>query len=973
VKFNVSHWQRYVALLTALSLLLVVLMALSSIVLASHQVTGDINDQVKSTASVSAVVVGQKITDLTAIVNSYASRSSLTHEVANGSRDNDAIEENLASLAHAFPGISASFIASLTGTSLNTYPREPAVIGTNFAYRDWFKGLVASGHTYVSDAIVTKEVGNPLAVTVTAYIRGASGQPIAILGANYGLQAIKAFALHVGHAQGISLTLTDRLGTSLTAGGANGLVSLTSDPLVRAALHGKTGTQEYAPVLANGHRGPAELSSYAPIAGSGWAAVASIKESTAYAGLNRLRWTVLAIAGVIILILLLVGLFIMRSERRRREIELAFQRRDREMVRVLESIDEAFASIDPNGDITAWNGHAQELYGWTASEVLSQNLADLVIARDFRSTFQADLAQHQSGSATTTVGQRVEMTAVHRDGHEIPIEMGVWAKDDGDGFSAFMHDITARLTTQAELAAAREQAGQFDVALASGRVSASLLASIVDSSGDAIIGKTLDGTITTWNRGAEQMYGYAATDVIGRDISFLFAPDRLHELTATLATVRQGRPVDLYDSQRICKDGAVLDVSVTVAPIHDAAGTVTGASVIAHDITRRLTLENERRLLEDRLQQSEHLESMGRLAGGIAHDFNNLLGVILNYATFVSEELDDEEAARVDLAHIQAAAGRASALTRQLLAFARREVVQHKVFNLNDVVTGVEQILRRTIGEDINVVIELAPAPWLVEADPGRIEQVLVNLVFNARDAMADGGTLLIETENVEIHDDDEDSVLAPGRFVCLRVSDTGSGMDPEVLEHVFEPFFTTKAQGDGTGLGLPMAFGIIRQVGGDVRLTSVLGEGTTCNVYLPVTNQEATVADRAEASAPNHGSEMVLVVEDEDALREVARRILTRNGYEVMTSSNGPEAIAMVEAFEGTIHLLLTDVIMPIMPGSEVALKVKELRPDLPVLFMSGYAQPFLGSTLSTGQALLEKPFSEQQLLARIRELLDH
>jgi len=249
-----------------------------------------------------------------------------------------------------------------------------------------------------------------------------------------------------------------------------------------------------------------------------------------------------------------------------------------------------------------------------------------------------------------------------------------------------------------------------------------------------------------------------------------------------------------------------------------------------------------------------------------------------------------------------------------------------------------------------------------------------MNLVINARDAMPRGGTLTIATNNVELDDAvaNHESVLTPGKHVRLRIEDTGDGMDQEVLEHVFEPFFTTKAQGDGTGLGLPMVFGIIRQADGDIRLSSQVGVGTTCDVYLPVTERVTSSDHPVDELPSNHGSETILVVEDEDALREVARRILSRSGYEVMTSSNGPEAIAMVETFEGTIDLLLSDVIMPIMVGSEVASRVRLLRPGLPVLFMSGYAQPILGSTLTEGQALLAKPFSEQELLFEIRKLLD-
>jgi two-component system cell cycle sensor histidine kinase/response regulator CckA len=513
-----------------------------------------------------------------------------------------------------------------------------------------------------------------------------------------------------------------------------------------------------------------------------------------------------------------------------------------------------------------------------------------------------------------------------------------------------------------------------DKALASGRDSASLLAAIVDSSVDAILGKTLDGLITSWNLGAEQMYGYKADEVIGHHISLLFPPDRIDELDEALQRIANGGLVEQHDTQRICKDGTVLDVSVTIAPIHDAAGTITGASAIGRDITRRLALERERQILDTRLNQSERLESMGRLAGGIAHDFNNLLAVILNYATFVREELDDKTAAQSDLDQISIAAERASQLTRQLLAFARREVLQPQVLNLNVVISDVAKLLKRTIGEQVDLRIVKSPSLWSVDADPGQLEQVLINLVVNARDAMPAGGTITIDAENVDVDDGYTEihPILLPGRYVRLRVSDTGAGMEQDVLDHVFEPFFTTKAGGKGTGLGLPMVFGIIRQTGGDIQLYSEVGIGTTCRVFLPASDEAPSQAGPSATSLVLRGTETVLVVEDEEAMREVTRRILARNGYQVLICATGQEAISLVETYDGTIDLLLTDVIMPQMVGKEVANKLQGMRPRMPVLFMSGYAQPVLGTTLGDGYALLEKPFSEQQLLAKLRDALD-
>jgi PAS domain S-box-containing protein len=515
---------------------------------------------------------------------------------------------------------------------------------------------------------------------------------------------------------------------------------------------------------------------------------------------------------------------------------------------------------------------------------------------------------------------------------------------------------------------------ELDEALASGRDSASLLAAIVESSVDAIISKTLDGVITSWNLGAERMYGYEKSEVIGKHASLLLPPDRLDELDEALTRIANGGLVEQHDTKRICKDGTLLDVSVTISPVHDEEGVITGAAVVGRNITRRLTLERERRSLDVRLNQSERLESLGLLAGGVAHDFNNLLTVILSYASFVSEELDDRPSARADLEQIRLAANRASALTHQLLAFARREVLQPQVLSLNEVVTGVEQLLRRTMTERVELVISLSAEDSVVEADSGQLEQVLVNLVVNARDAMVDGGIVRVEICNVEIEEADSDTPpgLKAGRYAQVLVSDTGAGMDPSVLEHIFEPFFTTKLQGKGTGLGLPMVFGIVVQADGDVRFSSEPGVGTTCRILLPISDRRPCGLPAVPAPRILRGTETVLVVDDEEALCEVTRRILARNGYKVLTSTSGPAAIALLESHAGRIDLLLTDVIMRHMLGTEVADRARELRPGLPVLFISGYAQPVLGRTLGGETMLLEKPFSELLLLTKVRDALE-
>ena len=385
------------------------------------------------------------------------------------------------------------------------------------------------------------------------------------------------------------------------------------------------------------------------------------------------------------------------------------------------------------------------------------------------------------------------------------------------------------------------------------------------------------------------------------------------------------------------------------------------------------------------LQQAQRLENLGQLAGGVAHDFNNLLAVILNYVTFASEELGAAtsadwaercESARSDLGQIKRAGERAAGLTRQLLAFARREVIQPQVLDLDTVITAVEEMLRRTIGEHVQLVISLPGDLWPILADPGQLEQVLVNLALNARDAMPAGGTLTINTSNITV---DADTVAGgskarQGQNIRLRVSDTGTGMPAEVVEHAFEPFYTTKEEGAGTGLGLATVYGIITEAEGQVRIYSEPGMGTTFTITFPVTTQ-AAVPETAEVPYQRiPKGETVLVVEDEPALREVTKRIFARNGYQVITAANGPEALDIARDYPAAIHLLVTDVVMPHMLGKEVAEKMRLIKPEIEVIFMSGYARPVLASQgrLDPGVALVEKPFSEAELLKAVGLVLN-
>jgi len=380
-------------------------------------------------------------------------------------------------------------------------------------------------------------------------------------------------------------------------------------------------------------------------------------------------------------------------------------------------------------------------------------------------------------------------------------------------------------------------------------------------------------------------------------------------------------------------------------------------------------------VLQDQLQRARRLESVGQLAGGIAHDFNNILGVIMNYAEFVADELPPDSKAQADVEEIRRAAERAAALTRQLLIFSRREVVKPEVLYLRQVVADVENLLRRALGERVELKTRFGPERLPIEIDPGQLEQVLVNLAVNGRDAMPEGGRLLIEVELAEL--DEEYTYMhpgtEPGRYVQLKVSDTGVGMDAETVDRVFEPFFTTKD--DGTGLGLATVYGIVTGAGGRLDVYSEPEIGTTVKIHLPVCENEPAAAEPVPGAAPNGKGEVVLVVEDEPDVRRMAERILGKGGYTVIGTTEGARGIELCRGGEQPVDLLLTDVVMPEMLGTELVERVREIQPAMRVIYMSGYSHEVLAPqalTENDDSAFIEKPFSARALLGVVRELLD-
>ncbi|MEV6350209.1 PAS domain S-box protein [Actinoplanes sp. NPDC051851] len=719
-----------------------------------------------------------------------------------------------------------------------------------------------------------------------------------------------------------------------------------------------------------------------------------------------------------------------------------------------------------DGTVTMANLRAHEMFGYPPGGLVGLPV-DILVPEDARPRHPRHRAVYASGEHPPL--RRTPLRGLRLDGTTFAVEISLAAVAEGDQtyVTAVLRDDTAQ----------RE----------SSRVRA-LLASIVQSSHDAIVTTDLDGRVLSWNPGAELLYGHPAADMIGRSIDAIIPADRRGEEERIRTLVRLGGRVDRYRATRVTATGQVIVVNTLISPLLDERGTLFGTTTTARDVSdreraesrvqavldaapdallgldesgqvvlvnaaaerlfghptqdligmpadrllpdgfpaaakdaeqhwakrravrndgtelpvdiassalhtdtgvvivaavrditdrlaaeaerRRLREETDRQKLEARMQQAQRLESLGQLAGGIAHDFNNLLAVILNYASFIIEDATGTPAAS-DAEQIARAARRGSDLTHQLLAFARREVIRPRPLDLNAVVTEVHQMLDRSLGEHITLTVRTTAALPSVMADPGQMEQVLVNLAVNARDAMPTGGRLTVDTAEVRV-DEDHPAGLSPGRYLRLRVSDTGTGMPREVIDKAFEPFFTTKPSGQGTGLGLATVYGIVTQAGGTVQIYSEPGIGTTFTILLPVTDVRAqsTAAEETTSGLSGEGA-TVLVVEDEDALREVTCRILRRAGYTVLAANGGAEALRL--AADHPIDVLLTDVIMPEMLGKSLADQVTTRYPGTRVLFMSGYAQPVLTThgTLAADVHLLEKPFTSAELLRALHDEL--
>jgi two-component system cell cycle sensor histidine kinase/response regulator CckA len=590
------------------------------------------------------------------------------------------------------------------------------------------------------------------------------------------------------------------------------------------------------------------------------------------------------------------------------------------------------------------------MLGFEASELAGMPV-DLLVPEASRSEHTTNRHSYLQAPATRRMGAGRDLSIRRKDGSLLPVEIGLSSfVDDGERFVvALVADITARKAMDAEL---RSMSGN--------------LQALIDASPLATLVLDLDGRVTVWNPACERLFGWRASEVVGRRFPHVPA-DGLPEAYEIIRRVAAGESISGMELRRHHRDGGPVMAELHAAPQRDASGRVVAVIEQIVDITNR-------RQHESALLQTQKMESIGRLAGGVAHDFNNLITAIGGFAELLKQDLPPNSREQENVEAIARATRQATGLTQQLLAFSRRQAIKPQVLDPDRALADMEPILRRLIGEHIELRLCPTAAGGLVMTDPAQFEQIVINLVVNARDAMPDGGRVTVETgrSTFDASYASEHFSVAPGDYVMIAVGDTGIGMDKATTAHLFEPFFTTKEVGQGTGLGLATVYGAVHQNGGHIWLYSEPGEGTTFKIYLPLV-EGADPASVAAPAAIGGGTETLLLVEDEPAVREFVKLTLERRGYRLLVAGSPLEALAVIEGHTGPIDLLVSDVVMPGMSGPELGRRIAESRSDVQSLFLSGYTHELVhrGGRLDSEANFLSKPFTGDELARKVEEVL--
>lgn len=634
---------------------------------------------------------------------------------------------------------------------------------------------------------------------------------------------------------------------------------------------------------------------------------------------------------------------------RKRAVE-ALQRSEEYFRSLIENALDIITVLDGDGTVRYGSPSFEKVLGYPQGALTGENLFKLVHPEDREQVRDVlDVRTPHPGTP-----HPIEFRVLHRKGSWRVLEaIGKHFELESTASACVLNsrDITERKRSEEAVRQANET-----------------LRAVIETSPLAIYTLDLEGIVRTWNSSARKMFGYSQEEVIGMPLPAIF-PDEVSSFRKRLNDLINGESQAGSEERRRCKDKNTIDVSFWTAPLRDAEGAVTGVVEVVADNT-------ERKRLEEQFRQAQKMEAVGRLAGGVAHDFNNLLTVITGYCQMLLDRFPIGDSTRDDMLQVLKAADRATTLTRQLLAFSRKQIVQPKVVELAGLVADMQQMLKRLLGVNIELTITTESGLGKIRVDPGQLEQVIVNLVVNARDAMPDGGRLAIHLRNVDLDSESgtREMPIRKGSYVVLEVVDTGTGMDAETQSHLFEPFFTTKEKGRGTGLGLSTSYGIVKQNHGEILARSEIGVGSAFSIYLPRIDEPSTLDSGHTVSLrPTRGAETILVAEDEDGVRHIVTQMLREQGYTVLPANGGAEALRIAQTHAGPLQLLVSDVMMPRMSGPELAQRLRGMRPEMRVLFVSGYTDGEIvrEGELEPGTDFLQKPFTREQLANKVREVL--